>query len=64
VSGDISSVALSTEGGHFGDEGGALHAGYSALGGLALDDDGNLYIAEGFFFFPVGGTIRKVVGPL
>jgi hypothetical protein len=64
VTGNISTVTLTTEAGHFGDEGGARHAGFMAMGGLALDDDGNLYIAEGFFFWPVGGTLRKVVGPL
>jgi sugar lactone lactonase YvrE len=66
LTGDISTVALSTTGMYYGDKGGAMNAGLWMTRGIVFDNSDNLYFAEGApgFFGVGGGQIRKIVGPL
>jgi hypothetical protein len=63
---DISTVALTTTGGYYRDQGGAINAGFFGVNGIAFDGSDNLYFSEGGSdqIGVGGGTIRKIVGPL
>jgi hypothetical protein len=67
LTGDISSVMLTTTLGDYGDMGGPMHAGFAFPSALVVDDDDNLYLASGDPLGlgpPYDGVVRKVTGPL